>query len=78
MKKMIGATRKVTISAASKETSEAFESIKNEVEDNFNYLLEGFEKLARDGQEKVAMDIMTSLNTAVEDAIAKVASAVAQ
>lgn len=78
MKKMIGATRKVTVSAASKEASEAFEAVQSGLEDNFTYVLEGFNKLARDGQEKIAMDIMTSLNTAVEDAIAKVASAVAQ
>lgn len=74
MKKFV----KTPISAASQSPSEAFEAVKDGLDDNFNYVLEGFEKLARDGQEKIAMDIMTSLNTAVEDAIAKVASSVTQ
>lgn len=78
MKKMISATKKNVNVNASKDPSEAFEAVKDGLDDNFAYVLEGFDKLARDGQEKVAMDIMTSLNTAVEDAIAKVASAVAQ
>lgn len=69
---------KTTIEAATKDPSEAFEAVKDGLDENFNYVLEGFDKLARDGQEKIAMDIMTSLNTAVEDAIAKVASAVTQ
>ena len=66
------------IKAASQTPSEAFEAVMDGLEENFSYTLEGFNKLARDGQEKIAMDIMTSLNTAVEDAIAKIANAVAQ
>ena len=74
MKKMV----KQKVTAANQTPSEAFESVRDGVEENFAYVLEGFDKLARDGQEKVAMDIMTSLNTAVEDAISKVASAVVE
>lgn len=69
---------KQSISATSQTPSEAFEAVKDGLDENFSYVLEGFDKLARDGQEKVAMDIMTSLNTAVEDAISKVASTVVQ
>ena len=44
------------------------------MKDDFNYVIDGFDKLNRDGNTAEALEIMTKLNGAIEEAIEGCAS----
>lgn len=69
--------KRIIIAASSSERSELFDTTKSNLEDNFAYALDGIDKIARDGQEKLAVEIMNELNAAVESATSRIADAVA-
>lgn len=66
------------VTAASNERSEMYDITKDRLEDNFSYALSGIEKLARDGKEKLSIEVMNELNAAVESAVAKIADSVSE
>lgn len=48
------------------------------LKDDFDYALEGFDKMARDGQVSEALNIMTALHQALNEAIQESASQISQ
>lgn len=63
---------------ASIEASDLFKETQDKIEDNFAYAVAGIEKLQRDGNEKLAIEVMQSLNSAIESAISSIAADVVE
>lgn len=71
---------KKPVLAATGERSDGYNEALESVEGNFDYAMEGFEKLARDGKEgeRAAMQLMLELNSAIEGVIQKIANTITQ
>lgn len=71
---------KRVILAANEERSEGYEEAYSSLKDNFDYALDGFDKLSRDGKEgeRTAMQYMLELNSAVEKAIQAIAGTITE
>lgn len=66
------------ILAATAERSDGYNEAQESLEGNFDYAIEGFEKLARDGKEgeRIATQLMLELNSSVESIVQKIASTI--
>lgn len=74
MKKMIYSSSEPVVAA---EESEVLDDAISELKANFDYVVEGFEKLGRNGKEgqNTAQQILLQLSASVEDAVRGVAEA---
>lgn len=74
MKRMISSSSKPVTAA---EANEVLDDAIAELKANVDYVIEGFEKLGRDGKEgqNTAQQILLELSAAVENAVQSVASA---
>lgn len=74
MKRMISSSSRPVTAA---EESEVLDDAIAELKANVDYVIEGFEKLGRDGKEgqNTAQQILLELSAAVENAVQSVASA---
>lgn len=70
----------VTAAADSTASTEAFEESMENLSDNFDYVMDGLDKLAREGKEgqNQAMQLALELDSYVEAITKKIAEAVAQ
>lgn len=68
--------KRVKILAATSEQSEQYNEIYDALKANFDYAMDGFEKLGRDSRssEEAAVELMTRLNDAVEMCIQEIAN----
>lgn len=68
MKRMIRAAEEV-------KENEYFQNLLDTADDNFDYLLDGLDKLARDGKDSdpAVVQIATDLNTAIDQLTARIA-----
>ena len=76
MKKMIYNSSKITAA----EESEVLEDAIDELQSNFDYVVDGFEKLGREGKEgqNTAQSILLELSSAIENASRQIAEAIAE
>lgn len=74
--------RKKTVNAAEGQSKgqEAFDESIDNLQSNFDYVVEGLEKLSRDGGEgqSQALQIVLEANTAIEGIIQKIAAVITQ
>lgn len=68
MKRMIRAAEEV-------KENEYFQNLLDTADDNFDYLLDGLDKLSRDGKDSdpQVVQIATDLNTAIDELTARIA-----
>lgn len=66
--------------AATAERSDGYNEAQDTLQGNFDYAMDGFEKLAREGKEgeHEAMQLMLELNSAVESVIQSIASTIVE
>lgn len=66
--------------AATDERSDGYTEASDNLQANFDYAMDGFDKLARDGKEgeQTAIQLMIELNNAVDSIIGSIASNVAE
>lgn len=66
--------------AATAERSDGYAEAQDSLEANFDYAMDGFEKLARDGKdgERTAIQLMLELNSAVESVVQKIAATITE
>lgn len=71
---------KKPVLAATAERSEGYKEVQDSLDANFEYAMDGFEKLARDGKagEKAAMQLMLELNSAIESVIQNIANTITE
>ena len=71
---------KKPVLAATAERSEGNTEVQDSLDANFEYAMDGFEKLARDGKdgEKAAMQLMLELNNAIESVIQNIANTITE
>ena len=69
---------KKPVLAASADRSDGYNEAQDTLQGNFDYAMDGFEKLAREGKEgeHEAMQLMLELNSAVESIIQSIASTI--
>ena len=69
---------KKVICAATTDHSDGYNEASDNVEANFDYAMDGFDKLSRSGKEgeQQATQLMLELNTAVESVIQKIAETI--
>ena len=67
---------KSPINAATDDRSDGYNEASDNIQDNFDYAVDGFDKLARNGKdgEQAALQLMLELNEAIESVISKIAS----
>lgn len=70
-------TCKPVLAADEKEDTRVADFI-DVLKDDFNYALDSFDKLSRDGKVSEALEIMSQLNTAVQNAIEASANAIGE
>lgn len=68
------------VAAAADNNTEAFENALSDLEDDFDYLLSGLDKLSRDGKEtqRIAYNIILTASEAINNCIAQIADSVEQ
>ena len=61
--------------AATADHSDGYNEAADNLQANFDYAVDGFEKLSRDGKdgERLAMQLMLQLNSAIDDIISDIA-----
>ena len=71
---------KKPVLAATAERSEGYTEVQDSLDANFEYAMDGFEKLARDGKdgEKAAMQLMLELNNSIESVIQNIANTITE
>ena len=67
-----------SVLAATDEKSDGYNEAYDNLKDNFDYAMDGFEKLSRDGKEgeRTAIQYMLELNAAIEAAIGHIAGTI--
>lgn len=61
---------------ASAEKDEALDNAISDLESDFDYIIEGLEKLSRDGQGKEALTIALDIGTELSSVISRVTSSI--
>lgn len=71
---------KQPVLAATAEHSDGYNEAQDRLQANFDYAMDGFEKLAMDGKdgEQQALQLMLELNDAVESAIQHIAGTIVE
>ena len=70
--------RRIITAAESSKGQEALDEALSNLNDNFDYVVDGIEKLSRDGSEgqNQALQLALEMNSAVESVTKKIASAI--
>ena len=71
---------KKPVLAATAERSDGYNEAQDSLQANFDYAMDGFEKLARDGKdgEREAMQLMLELNSAIDTVIQNIANTITE